>query len=75
MADSAIIKLMANGTKKTLKEIESAIAKLSPADQARLLGNLPSLVSEHSLDQGLLKLAEPSFRFWDNADDAAYDSL
>lgn len=66
---------MTNGTKRTLKAVESAITELSPADQAQLLGNLPSLISSHSLNQGLLKLTEPSFRFWDNPDDAAYDAL
>lgn len=66
---------MANGTKRTLKDLENAIADLSPAEQAQLLGNLSGVISDNSLDQGLLKLSESSFRFWDNPDDAAYDAL
>jgi hypothetical protein len=58
----------------SLKEIEAAIKKLNETDQQKLLRNLPKLLKV-SLDTfGWLKLAEPSFAFWDNDEDAIHST-
>ena len=59
----------------SLKEIEVAIKELNETDQQNLLRHLPKLLKV-SLDTfGWLKIAEPSFAFWDNDEDAIYDQL
>lgn len=61
--------------KLTLEEVERAIHGFEPAEKRRLLEDLPKLLQLHSEDTALLTLAEQSFDFWDNTEDAAYDSL
>jgi hypothetical protein len=59
----------------TLNQIETVIAKAKPEQQRRLLARLPRLLKISAADITLLKLAEGSFDFWDNPDDAIYDQL
>ena len=59
----------------SLEEIERAIAKASPARQRRLLKNLPRLLKIAKADLAFLKVAENSFDFWNNPEDAIYDRL
>ncbi len=59
----------------TLHDVEQAIEQFPPEEQRRLLTELPALLKLSGQDLALLKLAESSFRFWENSDDAIYDSL
>ena len=59
----------------SLKAIEQAIEQCRPEEQRRLLAALPHLLKISVVDSAHLKLAEPSFQFWDNSDDAIYDTL
>ncbi len=59
----------------SLKDIEEAVRELTPAEQAKLLSELPSLLHTPRDDKDLLKIAESSFEFWDNPEDAVYDDL
>lgn len=59
----------------TINQIETVIAKAKPEQQRRLLARLPRLLKISAADIALLKLAEGSFDFWDNPDDAIYDQL
>ena len=59
----------------TINQIETVIAKAKPEQQRRLLARLPRLLKISASDIMLLKLAEGSFDFWDNPDDAIYDQL
>ena len=61
--------------KISLKEIEQAILNAEPEEQKRLLGDLPHLLKIPAPDLALLKIAEPSFDFWNNTDDLIYDQL
>lgn len=59
----------------TVEEIEQAVEKLELKDQLRLVQHLPSRLKISLDDVGWLKLAERTFDFWDNPDDAIYDQL
>jgi hypothetical protein len=59
----------------TVAEINQAIEKLDVRDQAQLLQNLPQHLKIHPEDLVWPKLAESSFNFWDNPEDAIYDQL
>lgn len=59
----------------TLQDIEHAIEQCGPEDQRRLLAALPHVLKISMIDLATLKLAEPSFEFWNNLDDAVYDTL
>ena len=59
----------------SLQEVERAIEQFAPDEQRRLLAELPQLLKIPQMDVALMKLAEPAFRFWDNPDDAIYDTL
>ena len=61
--------------KPSLQEIEQAIERADPEQQKQLLKDLPRLLKISSLDIALLKIAEPSFEFWNHPDDTIYDSL
>ena len=58
----------------TIMEIEQAIQEAKPDEQRQFLARLPHLILSTG-DFALLKLAEPSFEFWNNKEDAVYDSL
>ena len=59
-----------------LKDVEDAIRSFNIEEKKKLLNDLPDLLKDISLDdENLLKLAESSFGFWDNADDSIYDTL
>lgn len=60
---------------KGLKEIEAAIHSLDKEDQGKLIHHLPHLLDIKIDDLALLHMAESSFDFWDNPEDAEYDSL
>ena len=47
--------------------------KIQERDQ--FLHLLPTLLNISLEDYGWLKMAEPSFEFWDNEEDAVYDQL
>jgi len=59
----------------SLEEIEKAIKKLDKVEQQKLLQNLLKLLNIDPESFSWLKVAEPSFAFWDNEDDAIYDNL
>jgi hypothetical protein len=58
-----------------LTRIEKAIQDAEPEEQRELLAKLPHLLKLDAADFALLKVAEHSFDFWDNADDRIYDAL
>ncbi len=62
-------------TKPSLKEVENAVEQFDQQEQQHLLSKLLSLMSIPLEDIALLKVAESSFDFWDNPEDAVYDSL
>lgn len=59
----------------SLEEIESAIKELDRSSQQKLLTDLPQLLEFTQDSIALLKVAEPSFEFWDNSEDAVYDKI
>jgi hypothetical protein len=59
----------------TVAEINEAIEKLSARDQLELLQTLPERLKISAEDLAWTKVAESSFAFWDNPDDAIYDRL
>ena len=59
----------------TVQEIAEAIEQLPVKEQVQLLSELPRHLKISADDAAWLKLAEPSFAFWDNPDDAIYDTL
>lgn len=59
----------------SLQDIESAIKNLSPEEQRELLSTLWKLLNLSAEDVALLKTAESAFTFWDNPEDAIYDTL
>jgi hypothetical protein len=59
----------------TVAEISEAIEKLNLADQVQLLQELPQHLKIRPEDLAWPKLAESSFNFWDNPEDAIYDQL
>ena len=61
--------------KMSIDHIEKAILEASPKDQQRLLNDLPRLLRIPTAQLGLLKIAENSFKFWDNPDDSCYDAI
>jgi hypothetical protein len=63
------------GWTMSLEEIESAIRALDKQSQQKLLHDLPRLLEIRQNSFALLKVAESSFEFWDNSEDAIYDEL
>lgn len=61
--------------KMSIDHIEKAILEASPRDQQKLLNDLPQLLRIPAAQLGLLKVAENSFKFWDNPDDSCYDAI
>lgn len=59
----------------SVEDVEHAIETFPPEDQRRLLAELPRLLRLSGLDRSYLTLAEPAFQFWENPDDAIYDTL
>ena len=58
-----------------VEEIEQSIKELTVEEQKKLLSDLPSVLQIPEKDLAFLKLAEESFEFWDNPEDAIYDRL
>jgi len=59
----------------SLQEIETAIVQLNKPEQQKLLSDLPQLINLKREDISYLKVAEPSFEFWENSEDVVYDKL
>jgi hypothetical protein len=59
----------------SLQEIEYAIKHLDEPEQRKLLQDLPRLIDISKDDLAWMKVAEPSFAFWDNEEDAIHDKL
>jgi len=59
----------------TLEQITGAIERLDLKEQFKLLQELPRHLRISADDIAWSRLAEPSFEFWDNPDDAIYDQL
>ena len=59
----------------SLAQIERAIEKSKPEDKRRLLVRLPKLFGLDVDTLAFLKLAGPSFEFWNNEQDSIYDRL
>jgi hypothetical protein len=62
-------------TYMTLKSLEKAVRSLKPEDQRKFLRDLPFLIRLSKDDLARLKVAEKSFAFWNNPQDAIYDRL
>ena len=59
----------------TLQEIGEAIERLDVKEQVKLLQELPLHLKISPDDIAWSQLAEPSFEFWNNPEDAIYDRL
>ena len=59
----------------TVLEISEAIEKLNVKEQIELLEALPEHLKISPDDLAWTRLAEPAFEFWNNPDDAIYDTL
>jgi hypothetical protein len=59
----------------TVAEINEAIEKLDVKEQIKLLQSLPEHLKISPDDLAWMRLAESSFAFWDNPEDAIYDKL
>jgi len=59
----------------TVQEITEAIEQLPVKEQVQLLNALPRHLKISADDAAWPKLAESSFAFWDNPEDAIYDTL
>lgn len=70
-----ILLVMNVKTRLSLKEVEAAVKNFNKEEQKQLLNDLPKLLYLSAEEINLLKLAEPSFKFWENSDDSIYDSL
>ena len=60
---------------RTVEEIGEAIEKLEMNEQVELLRVLQRRLELSADDLTWSQLAEQSFEFWNNADDAIYDKL
>jgi hypothetical protein len=59
----------------TVAEISEAIEQLGVKEQIELLKALPERLKISPDDLACSRLAEPAFAFWDNPEDAIYDTL
>ena len=59
----------------SVAEISEAIDKLDVKEQIELLEILPEHLKISADDLAWSRLAEPAFQFWDNPEDAIYDTL
>ena len=59
----------------TVLEINAAIEKLGVDEQIRLLETLPEHLKISPDALAWSRLAEPAFEFWNNSEDAIYDTL
>jgi hypothetical protein len=59
----------------TVLEISEAIEKLDVKEQIELLEALPEHLKISPDDLAWPRLAETSFEFWNNSEDAIYDTL
>ena len=62
-------------SKLSVKDVVEAINMLSSDERAELVSVLPAILRLTPDDYGWLQVAERSFAFWDNDDDAIYDNL
>ncbi|MGR3303287.1 MAG: hypothetical protein ACUZ8I_12400 [Candidatus Scalindua sp.] len=61
--------------KLSIKDVEESIEHFSQQEQQQILSKLLSTLKVSKEDLALLKVAEPSFGFWDNPEDSIYDNL
>ena len=59
----------------SLSDVERAIKSFEPEKQRKLVIKLPHLLKIKIEDLQLLKLAERSFKFWENKEDSIYDTF
>jgi hypothetical protein len=59
----------------SLAKLEEHLRRAKPEVQRVFLAHLPHLLDLSPEDIALLKATEPSFDFWNNTADAAYDNL
>lgn len=59
----------------TVEDIEIAIEHLDVKQQVKLIRELPRHLKISFEDVAWLQIAEKSFSFWDNSEDAIYDQL
>ena len=62
-------------TRISVREVVEAIGHMDDGERAELISALPAVFRLSPDDFGWLKAAQPSFEFWDNDDDAIYDTL
>jgi hypothetical protein len=59
----------------SIEQILGAVRDLPPDAQQELLTRLPSVLAISDDELAWLRLAEDAFQFWDNPEDAIYDTL
>jgi hypothetical protein len=62
-------------TRSSRRRLEQDFASATPRQQRAFLVRLPRLLHLSQEDLALLRASEPTFAFWDNADDDASDAL
>jgi hypothetical protein len=62
-------------SRSSIQRLEKEFAGAPREEQRLFLMRLPQLLDLAPSDLTLLKTSEPSFKFWDNSDDALYDAL
>ncbi|MBI1813097.1 hypothetical protein HY285_05915 [Candidatus Peregrinibacteria bacterium] len=62
-------------TRFSLRRLEKDFAAAPSEKQRLFLMRLPQLLDLSPTGPALLRTSEPSFEFWNNSDDAAYDTL
>ena len=58
-----------------VQQVVRIIEEFEAEERGQFLRLLPSLLSISPEDYGWLRLAESSFEFWDNEEDAIYDQM
>jgi hypothetical protein len=66
---------LTNSVMSTVLDIAEAVEKLDVREQVQLLKELPRHLKISPDDAAWTTLAESAFDFWDNPDDAIYDTL
>ncbi len=58
----------------SVEQVLGAVRDLPAEDQREVLSRLPSVLALSQEERAWLRLGEQAFGFWDNPEDAAYDT-
>ena len=61
--------------RESVEGVLTTVRDLPPEARQEILGRLASMLDLPPEEVAWLRLAEPSFEFWDNPEDAVYDDL